>query len=55
VLVTTPQGHLLGVLVRDEAKRLLAGEPPQQIWRSCDGCPGLWAGAVSAPGPSAEK
>ncbi|MGH8946216.1 MAG: CBS domain-containing protein [Acidimicrobiia bacterium] len=46
VLVTTPQGHLLGVLLRDEAKRLVAGEPPRQIWRACDGCPGLWAAAT---------
>ncbi len=43
VLVTTPQGTLIGVLFRDEAKRLLAGESPQQIRRDCDGCPGRWA------------
>lgn len=28
VLVTTPQGELIGILLRDEAERLLAGEPP---------------------------
>ncbi|MCA1737225.1 MAG: hypothetical protein LC739_14340 [Actinobacteria bacterium] len=44
VLVTTPQGTLIGILFRDEAKRLLAGESPQQIWRDCDGCPGRWVG-----------
>jgi CBS domain-containing protein len=33
VLVTTPQGMLVGILFRDEATRLLAGEPPSQIWR----------------------
>jgi hypothetical protein len=44
VLATTPEGRLIGVLVLDEAKRLLAGEPPKQIWRNCDGCPGRWAG-----------
>jgi CBS domain-containing protein len=43
VLVTTPQGNLIGILFRDEAKRLLAGEPPTQIWRDCEGCPGRWA------------
>lgn len=43
VLVTTPQGKLIGILLRDEAERLLAGEPPQQIWRNCDGCPGRWS------------
>ena len=45
VLVTTPQGELLGVLLRGEAKRLLAGEPPEQIWVDCDCCPGRWTTA----------
>lgn len=43
VIVTTPQGRLIGILVRDEADRLLAGEPVQRIWRDCDCCPGRWA------------
>lgn len=43
VLVTTPEGHLMGILFRDEARRLLDGEPPTQIWRECEGCPGRWA------------
>ena len=43
VLVTTPQGALVGALVRVEAERLLAGEPPEEVWRDCDGCPGRWA------------
>jgi CBS domain-containing protein len=43
VIVTTPQGRLVGILLRDEADRLLAGEPPQRIWRDCDCCPGQWA------------
>jgi Mg/Co/Ni transporter MgtE len=42
-LVTTPQGELIGALIREEAQRLLRGEPPEQIWRNCDGCPGRWA------------
>lgn len=42
VLVTTPQGRLLGLLIRDEAKRLLAGDTPEQIWQDCEGCPGRW-------------
>ncbi|MGQ0848933.1 MAG: CBS domain-containing protein [Actinomycetota bacterium] len=42
VIVTTPQGDLLGVLIRDEAERLLAGDPPRQIWQDCDCCPGRW-------------
>lgn len=43
VAVTTPQGALLGVLIREEGERFIAGEPPQQIWRGCEGCPGRWA------------
>lgn len=42
VLVTTPQGGLIGAVLRQEAERLLDGEPPEQIWRDCDGCPGRW-------------
>lgn len=42
ILVTTPQGTLIGILVRDEADRFLAGEPPQKIWRDCECCPGSW-------------
>ena len=43
VVVTTPQGNLIGVLLRHEAERLLIGEPTEQIWQDCDGCPGRWA------------
>jgi hypothetical protein len=42
VIVTTPQGVLLGVVVRDEADRLLSGESPAQIWQDCECCPGRW-------------
>lgn len=42
VIVTTPQGRLIGILLRDEADRLLAGEAPRRIWRDCDCCPGRW-------------
>jgi CBS domain-containing protein len=42
VTVTTPQGTLIGVVLRTEAQRLLTGEPPEQIWIDCDGCPGTW-------------
>jgi CBS domain-containing protein len=42
VTVTTPQGTLIGVVLRTEAQRLLTGEPPQQIWINCNGCPGTW-------------
>jgi CBS domain-containing protein len=43
VIVTTPQGFLIGVLLRQEAERLLTGERPELIWRDCEGCPGQWA------------
>ncbi|MGI8516786.1 MAG: CBS domain-containing protein [Acidimicrobiia bacterium] len=42
VLVTTPQGVLIGVLLPEEAKRLLSGDTPQEIWQECDCCPGRW-------------
>jgi CBS domain-containing protein len=42
VVVATPQGGLVGVLRGDEAARLLTGEPPEQIWQDCEGCPGQW-------------
>lgn len=43
VLVTTPQGSLIGAVLRQDAQRLLAGDSPEEIWRDCDGCPGRWA------------
>lgn len=43
VLVTTPQGTLIGALIRAEAERLIAGEAPEEIWQECEGCPGCWA------------
>ena len=42
IIVTTPQGQLLGALRRSDAQRLLTGESPEQIWRDCAGCPGQW-------------
>jgi hypothetical protein len=42
VVVTTAQGNLLGVVLRDEARRLLDGEPPEMVWAECEGCPGQW-------------
>ncbi len=42
VVVATPQGVLVGVLLPEEAARLLTGEPPEQIWQDCEGCPGQW-------------
>ncbi len=45
VLVTTPQGQLLGAILRTEAERLLAGEAPDTVWQDCDACPGRWVRA----------
>lgn len=42
VVVTTPQGQLLGVVLREEAKRILSGEPAALVWADCEGCPGQW-------------
>lgn len=42
VIVTTPQGGLLGVVLREDAHRLLSGEPPEMVWAECEGCPGQW-------------
>ena len=49
VIVTTPQGELLGILLKDEAGRLLAGEPPERIWKDCDCCPGRWTSSAERP------
>ena len=49
VVVATPQGSLFGVLLRDEAARLLTGEPPEQIWQDCEGCPGQWKHQQPSP------
>ena len=43
VVVTTPQGHLVGQLAWEDAARIASGESPEQVWRDCDGCPGRWA------------
>ncbi len=42
VVVATPQGGLLGVVIREEAHRVLQGDPLEMIWMDCDGCPGQW-------------
>ena len=49
VAVATPQGELLGVVLRNEARRLTDGEAPEMIWTDCDGCPGQWRPAESRP------
>jgi hypothetical protein len=43
VVVSDPQAHLIGVLLADDARRLDAGETPEQVWKDCEGCPGRWS------------
>lgn len=45
-LVTTAQGKLMGVVVREEGARLLAGHAAEQIWQDCECCPGRWTSAT---------
>ncbi len=42
VVVSDPQGHLIGVILADDARRLAAGDPPERVWQDCEGCPGRW-------------
>ena len=42
VVVTDPQGVLIGVMLAEDSARLVAGESPEQVWQDCDGCPGRW-------------
>jgi hypothetical protein len=46
VVVSDPQGHLIGVVLADDASRLVSGEPPERVWRDCEGCPGRWSTAI---------
>ena len=41
VVVTTQDGKLVGVVLREDAERLLA-EGEEAVWEDCDGCPGTW-------------
>lgn len=43
IVVSTPQGDLLGVVLLDDARRILAGESPEKVWAECEGCPGQWS------------
>ena len=42
IVVATPQGGLLGVVLREDAHRVLTGEAPEMVWVECAGCPGQW-------------
>jgi hypothetical protein len=42
VVVTTPQGRLLGALRRADGEQYAGGVAAERIWRYCEGCPGVW-------------
>jgi len=43
VVVSDPQGVVIGVVLLDDARRIASGEPPERVWQDCEGCPGRWA------------
>lgn len=45
VVVSDPQGHLIGAILANDARRLVSGEPPERVWKNCDSCPGRWSSA----------
>lgn len=52
VVVSDPQGRLVGVILADDAQRLAAGESPERIWKDCEGCPGRWSYSSGVTGSS---
>ena len=54
VVVSSPQGEFYGVLLRDDAERLLTGKPPERIWVNCGGCPGQWRIQPAPPAPQTQ-
>ena len=42
VLVTTPEGKLIGILREEDAERLLTDPGVVEVWQDCEGCPGQW-------------
>ncbi|MEE8330579.1 MAG: CBS domain-containing protein [Acidimicrobiia bacterium] len=48
VVVSDPQGRLIGVVLADDARRLAVGERPELVWQDCDGCPGRWRARASS-------
>ncbi len=45
VVLSDPQGHLIGVVLADDARQLVNGETAERVWQECDGCPGRWTPA----------
>ena len=42
VLVSDPEGHLIGVLGRGEGEAFLSGENVESTYETCEHCPGWW-------------
>lgn len=42
VIVSDPQGRLIGIVLIDDARRLSSGESPVRVWQGREGCPGRW-------------
>ena len=42
VLVSDPEGRLIGVLDRDAGEAVLSGDLIESTFESCDNCPGWW-------------
>lgn len=42
VLVSDPEGRLLGVLARGDGEAFLSGDLVESSFESCDSCPGWW-------------
>ena len=42
VLVTSPEGKLIGILREEDAEQLLTDPGVVEVWQECEGCPGQW-------------
>jgi hypothetical protein len=42
VLVSVPEGRIIGVLERGDGEAFLSGEEVESTFESCNNCPGWW-------------
>ena len=42
VVVTSPEGRLIGILRQEDAEELLTDPGMVEVWQDCEGCPGQW-------------
>ena len=50
VLVTSPEGELLGMLRDEDAEQLLTEPGVVEVWSECEGCPGQWKATLERAG-----